>query len=97
MGNLICMLCYNSKESSQSPTTAHSILYTQAVAPVSTPTYKALSPAQMLNNTSTRTETPLSGVSFRSMDDLQEEGNSQPMTLTPRHLTQAVSQRLLMS
>ncbi|ACI15833.2 AC4 [Jatropha yellow mosaic virus] len=35
-----------------------------------------------------RTETPSTGESFRSMEDLHEEDNNQPMTLTPQRLTQ---------
>nr|ALI86597.1 AC4 protein [Watermelon chlorotic stunt virus]QVH36164.1 C4 [Watermelon chlorotic stunt virus]QVH36169.1 C4 [Watermelon chlorotic stunt virus]UIK24197.1 C4 protein [Watermelon chlorotic stunt virus] len=46
MGNLISMCCCSSPERSPSQTIASSIMYTQAVAPVSTPTYKALSPVQ---------------------------------------------------
>uniref|UniRef100_Q5CAM9 AC4 protein n=1 Tax=Sri Lankan cassava mosaic virus - India [India:Kerala C4] TaxID=454143 RepID=Q5CAM9_9GEMI len=97
MGNLTSMLCFSSKGGSQSQTIGNSIVYTQAVAPVSTPTYRALSPAPTSSPTSTRMETPSTGVSFRSMEDLQEGDSRQQTTLTPQHLTQAVSQRLLES
>ncbi|ACS92546.1 replication initiator protein [Sunn hemp leaf distortion virus [India:Barrackpore2:2008]] len=40
---------------------------------------------------------PRLGESFRSMEDLQEGVNRQPMPLTPQHLSQAVRQRLLQS
>ncbi|CAM91909.1 C4 protein [Tobacco leaf curl Comoros virus] len=97
MGNLICMPLFNSRENSRAPTIASSIAYTQAVAPVSTPTYKELSPAPTSSPIWTKTETPSNGESFRSMDDLQGGDNNRPTTLTPQLLTQAVSQRLLES
>ncbi|AAZ77645.1 C4 protein [Tomato leaf curl Uganda virus - [Iganga]] len=97
MGNLICMPSSNSRVKSRLRTIASSIVHTQAVAPVSTPTYKVLSPVQMSIPIWIRTETPSNGESFRSMDDLQGVGNSQPTTLTQRHLTQEVSRRLLES
>nr|AMB51323.1 pathogenicity determinant [Tomato leaf curl Kumasi virus] len=95
MGNHICIPLFSSRGNSRVPTIVSSIAYTQAVAPVSTPTIRQLSPVPMSSPTSTRTETLSSGVSFRSTEDLQEEGNRQQMMLTPRQLTQAVSLRLL--
>nr|BDQ69140.1 C4 protein [West African Asystasia virus 2] len=97
MGNHICIPLFSSRGNSRVPTIVSSIAYTQAVAPVSTPTFRQLSHAPMSSHTSTRTETPSNGESFRSTDDLPEGDNKQPMMLTPRQLTQAVSQRLLTS
>nr|AGN52692.1 C4 [Tomato leaf curl Sudan virus]AGN52698.1 C4 [Tomato leaf curl Sudan virus]AGN52704.1 C4 [Tomato leaf curl Sudan virus] len=64
---------------------------------ISIRTFRELNPHLMSSPTSIRMETPSIGVSFRSMEGLQGEDNNQPMTLTPQHLTQAVSQRLLES
>nr|AIP89190.1 C4 protein [African cassava mosaic virus] len=96
MGNLTCMPSYNSREKSRLRTIVSSIVYTQAVAPVSTPTFKVPNQAQMSSPIWIRTETPSSGDNFRSMDDLLEAVNNQRMMLTPKRLTAAVSQRLLM-
>ncbi|UYR00276.1 C4 protein [Tomato leaf curl Uganda virus] len=95
MGNLICMPSSNSRANSRAQTIVSSIVHTQAVAPVSTPTFRALSPVQTSRHISIRTATPSNGDSFRSMEDLQEAGSNRQMTLTPRHLTQEVSRRLL--
>nr|ANT83118.1 AC4 [African cassava mosaic virus]ANT83125.1 AC4 [African cassava mosaic virus] len=96
MENLTCMHSSNSREKSRSRTIVSSIVYTQAVAPVSTPTFKVPNPAQMSSPIWIRTETPSNGDNFRSMDDLLEAVNNQRMMLTPKRLTAAVSQKLLM-
>ncbi|ACN43236.1 C4 [Tomato leaf curl Nigeria virus] len=62
---------------------------------ISIQTYRELNPAPTSSPTSTRMEIHSNGESSRSMGDLQEEGNRQPMTLTPQRLTQEVRQRLL--
>ncbi|CAI26274.1 putative AC4 protein [Tomato leaf curl Madagascar virus-Androy [Madagascar:Toliary:2001]] len=97
MGNLICMPSFNSKASTIVPINGSSTWYPQPGQHISIQTFRELNPAPTSSPTSIRTETPSNGESFRSTEDLQEEGNNQPMTLTPRRLTQAVSQRLLMS
>nr|CBI70242.1 C4 protein [Tomato leaf curl Namakely virus] len=97
MGNLICMCLSSSRVSTSARISDSSTLYPQQGQHISIRTFRELNPVPTSSPTSTRTETPLSGASFRSMDDLQEGDNSQPMTLTPQHLTQAVSQRLLES
>nr|AXX70377.1 truncated AC4 protein [African cassava mosaic virus] len=97
MGNLTCMPSSNSRAKSRLQTIVYSIAYTQAVAPVSTPTFKVPNRAQMSSPIWIRTETPSNGDNFRSMDDLLEAVNNQRMMLTPKRLTAAVSQKLLMS
>nr|ADD70320.1 AC4 [African cassava mosaic virus]QNR00646.1 AC4 [Cloning vector pBluescript II KS(-) ACMV DNA-A 1.4mer]QNR00664.1 AC4 [African cassava mosaic virus] len=97
MGNLTCMPSSNSRAKSRLRTIVSSIVYTQAVAPVSTPTFKVPNQAQMSSHTWIRTATPSNGDNFRSMDDLLEAVNSPQMMLTPKRLTAAVSQKLLMS
>nr|QGA69830.1 AC4 protein [Ocimum golden mosaic virus] len=94
MGNLICTPSSNSRGRLRLRIIGCSIAHTQTVAPVSTPTYRALSPVPMSSHIWTRTETPSNGASFRSMEDLQGEGNNQLTTLTPELLTQEVSRRL---
>ncbi|ALO02634.1 AC4 [Cotton yellow mosaic virus] len=95
MGNRIFMCCCSSRANSHVPTIASSIVYTQAVAPVSTPTFRELNQARTSSRTWTKTETPSNGDSFRSMGDLQEEVKSLQMTLTPEQLTREVSRKLL--
>ncbi|ADO40856.1 AC4 protein [Bhendi yellow vein India virus [India:Pandarahalli:OY168B:2006]] len=97
MGILTCMFSSSSKESSSARTIDSSTSPPQAGQYISIRTFRELNQAQMSSPTSTRTETPSNGESFRSMDDLQEGDSRQPTTLTPQHLTQAVSQRLLES
>nr|UFP62901.1 AC4 [African cassava mosaic virus] len=96
MGNLTCMRSSNLRVKSRSPTIVSSIVYTQAVAPVSTLTFKVLNLAQMSSPIWIRTATPSNGDNFRSMEDLLEVVNNQRMMLTPKRLTAAVSQKLLM-
>nr|BDQ10202.1 C4 protein [African cassava mosaic virus] len=86
----------NSRAKSRLRTIVSSIAYTQAVAPVSTPTFKVPNPAQMSSPIWIRTATLSNGDNFRSMDDLLEEVNNQRMMLTPKRLTAAVSPKLLM-
>ncbi|ACZ56373.1 C4 protein [Tomato leaf curl Sudan virus -[Wad Madani]] len=97
MGNLICMPLFSSKASTSARITDSSTWYPQVDQHISIQTFRELNPHLMSSPTSIKTETPSIGVSFRSMEDLQEEDNNQPMTLTQQHLTQAVSQRLLES
>ncbi|BAC55599.1 C4 [Ageratum yellow vein virus-[Tomato]] len=96
MGALISTCLSSSKENTSARITDSSTWYPQPGQHISIRTFRELNPAPTSSPISTRTETPSNGVSFRSMDDLQEEDNRQPMMLTPRHLTAAVSQRLLM-
>ncbi|CAM91929.1 C4 protein [Tomato leaf curl Namakely virus] len=97
MGNLICTCLSSSKESTSARIRDSSTLYPQQGQHISIRTFRELNPAPTSSPTSTRTETPSNGASFRSMEDLQEGDNNPPMTLTPQLLTQAVSQRLLES
>ncbi|CAA52626.1 hypothetical protein [Ageratum yellow vein virus] len=96
MGALISTCLCSSKGNTNARITDSSTWYPLPGQHISIRTFRELNPAPTSSPISTRTETPSNGVSFRSMDDLQEEDNRQPMTLTPRHLTAAVSQRLLM-
>nr|ALB26364.1 AC4 protein [Hollyhock yellow vein mosaic virus] len=97
MGNLICTCSSSSRGNTSAKISDSSTWSPQAGQYISIQTFRELNPAPTSSPTSTRTETPSNGESFRSMDDLQEEDNRQPTTLTPQHLTQAVSQRLLES
>ncbi|CAI26280.1 putative AC4 protein [Tomato leaf curl Mayotte virus] len=97
MGNLTSTCLSSSKGKSASQIADCSTWCPQPGQYISIRTFRELNPAPTSSPTSTRTETPSSGENFRSMEDLQGEGNSQPMTLTPQLLTQAVSQRLLES
>nr|AIP88081.1 C4 protein [African cassava mosaic virus] len=96
MGNLTCMPSSNSRVKSRLRTIVSSIVYTQAVAPVSTPTFKVPNQAQMSSPISIRTATPSNGDNFRSMDDLLEAVTNQRMMLTPKRLTAVVSRKLSM-
>nr|QCT23853.1 AC4 [Sweet potato leaf curl Hubei virus] len=62
---------------------------------ISIQTFRELNQAPTSSPISTRMEIQLNGENSRSMDDLLEEDNNQPMTLTQQRLTQAVSLRLL--
>nr|AOF45889.1 C4 protein [Pedilanthus leaf curl virus]AOF45895.1 C4 protein [Pedilanthus leaf curl virus]AOF45937.1 C4 protein [Pedilanthus leaf curl virus] len=95
MGNLIFTCSSSSKENTSAKIKDSSTWYPQPGQHISIRTYRELSQAQMSSPIWRRTETPSTGESFRSTDDLQEGDNSQPTTLTPQRLTQAVSQRLL--
>nr|ALB26322.1 AC4 protein [Cotton leaf curl Multan virus] len=97
MGALISMCSSSSRANSSARITDSSTWSPQTGQYISIRTFRELNPAPTSSPTSTRTETPSNGESFRSMDDLQEEDNRQPTTLTQQHLTQAVSQRLLES
>nr|CAJ85957.1 AC4 protein [Malvastrum yellow mosaic virus] len=96
MGTLISTCLFGSRGNTSARITDSSTWYPQPGQHISIQTFRELNPAPTSNPTSTRTETPSNGESFRSTDDLQEGDNNQPMMLTPQHLTQAVSQRLLM-
>nr|UFP62825.1 AC4 [African cassava mosaic virus] len=96
MGNLTCMLSFNLRANSRLLTIVYSIVYTPVVTPISTPTFKVQNPAPMSSRIWIRMATLSNGDNFRSMDDLLEEVNNQQMMLTPKRLTVAVSQRLLM-
>ncbi|AAK16441.1 C4 protein [Tomato leaf curl Malaysia virus] len=96
MGALISTCLSSSKGNTSARITDSSTWYPQPGQHISIRTFRELNPAPTSSPTSTRTETPSIGESFRSTEDLQEGVNRQPMTLTHRHLTAAVSQRLLM-
>nr|AIP89038.1 C4 protein [East African cassava mosaic Kenya virus] len=96
MGNLICMPLFSSKASTIVPTNDSSTSYPLPDQHISTQIFKALNPAPTSSPIWIRTETPSNGEHFRSTDDLLEADNNPPMTLTPRLLTQQISQRLLM-
>nr|UOL65529.1 AC4 [Lisianthus enation leaf curl virus] len=96
MGALISTCLSNSRGNSDARISDSSIWYPQIGQHISIQTFRELNRARTSSPIWTRTETPSNGESFRSMDDLQEEDNNQPTTLTPRRLTQEVSQRLLM-
>nr|AHH24775.1 AC4 [Ageratum yellow vein China virus] len=96
MGALISTCSSNSKANTSARITDSSIWYPQAGQHISIRTFRELNQAPTSSPISTRTETPSNGANSRSTDDLHEGDNRQPMMLTPRHLTAAVSQRLLM-
>nr|ANW72368.1 AC4 protein [Malvastrum yellow vein Honghe virus]ANW72375.1 AC4 protein [Pepper leaf curl Yunnan virus]QIH13650.1 C4 protein [Pepper leaf curl Yunnan virus]QIH13659.1 C4 protein [Pepper leaf curl Yunnan virus]QIH13668.1 C4 protein [Pepper leaf curl Yunnan virus] len=96
MGLLISTCLSSSKENTSARITDSSTWYPQPGQHISIQTFRELNPVPTSNPIWRRTETPSIGESFRSMQDLQEGDNNQPMTLTPRRLTAAVSQRLLM-
>nr|CAJ78321.1 AC4 protein [East African cassava mosaic Kenya virus] len=96
MGNLICMPSFSSRANTIVPTNDSSTSYPLPGQHISIQTFKELNQAPTSNPIWTRTATPSNGASFRSTDDLLEEDNNPPMTLTPRLLTQQISQRLLM-
>ncbi|AJC01922.1 AC4 [Ageratum yellow vein virus-[Malaysia-Tomato Leaf curl-2011]] len=95
MGALICTCLSSSRGNTSARITDSSTLYPQPGQHISIRTFRELNPAPTSSLISTRTETPSNGENFRSTEDLQEGGNRQPTTLTPRRLTAAVSQRLL--
>ncbi|ABA40412.1 AC4 [Cotton leaf curl Multan virus - [Bhatinda :05]] len=97
MGNLIFTCSSSSRGSTNARIKDSSTWYPQPGQHISIRTFRELNQAQMSRPTSARTGTLSSGESFRSMEDQQEEDNRQPTTLTPQHLTQAISQRLLES
>ncbi|AND95554.1 AC4 protein [Pepper leaf curl Yunnan virus] len=96
MGLLISTCLSSSKENTSARITDSSTWYPQPGQHISIQTFRELNPAPTSSPIWRRTETPSIGESFRSMQDLREGDSNQPMTLTPRRLTAAVSQRLLM-
>ncbi|AGZ95247.1 C4 [Blechum yellow vein virus] len=96
MGALISTCSSNSRGNSGARINDSSTLHPLPGQHISIRTFRELNQAQMSNPIWIRTETPSNGVSFRSMEDLQEGDNNQPMMLTPRRLTLEVSRRLLM-
>nr|AEX92959.1 unknown [Tomato leaf curl Sudan virus]AEX92967.1 unknown [Tomato leaf curl Sudan virus]AKJ79152.1 C4 [Tomato leaf curl Sudan virus]AKJ79153.1 C4 [Tomato leaf curl Sudan virus]AKJ79154.1 C4 [Tomato leaf curl Sudan virus] len=96
MGNHISMCLCSSRANSSAQITDSSTWSPQPGQHISIRTFRELNPAPTSSPTSTRTETPSNGVSFRSTEDLQEGDSNQPMTLTPKRLTLEVSRRLLM-
>ncbi|AAF04156.1 C4 protein [Tomato leaf curl Laos virus] len=96
MGLLISTCLSSSKGNTTARITDSSTWCPQPGQHISIRTFRELNQAQTLSPIWRRTETPSTGASFRSMEDLQGEDNRQPMTLTPKHLTAEVSQRLLM-
>nr|AEI72608.1 transcriptional regulation protein [Radish leaf curl virus] len=97
MGNLIFACSSSSKANTSAKITDSSTSYPQPGQHISIRTFRELNQAPMSSPIWRRTETPSTGESFRSTDDLLEADNRQPTTLTPQRLTQAVSQRLLES
>nr|AWC15008.1 C4 protein [Pedilanthus leaf curl virus]AWC15014.1 C4 protein [Pedilanthus leaf curl virus] len=97
MGALICTCSSSSKGNTGAKISDSSTWSPQPGQHISIRTFRELNQAQTSSPIWRRTETPSNGESFRSMEDLLEEGNNQPTTLTPQRLTQAVSQRLLES
>nr|AGT57800.1 C4 protein [Tomato yellow leaf curl Sardinia virus] len=96
MGNLISMCSFNSKANTIVPMNDSSTWYPQPGQHISIRTFRELNQAPTSSPISTRTEMFWNGEISRSTDDLPGEDNRQPMTLTPRQLTQEVSRRLLM-
>nr|AXA98697.1 C4 protein [Pedilanthus leaf curl virus]AXA98703.1 C4 protein [Pedilanthus leaf curl virus]AXA98709.1 C4 protein [Pedilanthus leaf curl virus] len=97
MGNLIFTCSSSSRGNTSAKITDSSTSYPQPGQHISIRTFRELNQAPTSSPIWRRTETPSTGESFRSMEDLQEGDNSQPMMLTPQRLTQAVNQRLLES
>uniref|UniRef100_Q5CCZ3 Putative C4 protein n=1 Tax=Tomato leaf curl Java virus-[Purwokerto] TaxID=292475 RepID=Q5CCZ3_9GEMI len=94
MGALISTCLSSSKGNTTARITDSSIWYPRPGQHISIRTFRELNPAPTSSPISTRTETLSNGESFRWTDDLHEGDNRQPMMLTPRQLTAAVSQRL---
>ncbi|CBY88996.1 AC4 protein [Hollyhock leaf curl virus] len=97
MGNLIFTCSSSSRANTNAKITDSSTSYPQPGQHISIQTFRELNPAPTSSPTSLRTGTFSTGANFRSTEDQQEEGNKQPTTLTPQHLTREVSQRLLES
>ncbi|AAB87610.1 c4 protein [Cowpea golden mosaic virus] len=94
MGNLICTYCYNSKVSSRSQIQDCSTLSLETDLPCFIQTFREQNRAPTSSPISRRMETPSHGANSRSMEDLAEEDNNQPTTLTPQQLTLEVRRRL---
>ncbi|CAC85476.1 AC4 protein [Indian cassava mosaic virus-[Maharashtra]] len=97
MGSLICTCSSSSKANTNARISDSSTWYHQPGQHISIQTFRELNPAPTSSPTSTRTVIPWNGEHFRSMDDRPEGVNNLQTTLTPRHLTAAVNQRLLRS
>ncbi|CCF77737.1 hypothetical protein [Tomato leaf curl Togo virus - Fontem] len=95
MASLISTCFSSSKANTSAQITDSSTWYPQPGQHISIRTFRELNPAPTSSPISTKTATPSNGESFRSMDDLQEGVNKQPMMLTPEQLTQEVNKRLL--
>nr|ACA61129.1 C4 protein [Tomato leaf curl Cotabato virus] len=96
MGALISTCWSSSKANTSAKITDSSIWYPQTGQHISIRTFRELNRAPTSSPISTRTATHSNGANSRSTEEVDEGVNNQPMTLTPRHLTAAVSQRLLM-
>nr|AHA80980.1 C4 protein [Tomato yellow leaf curl virus] len=96
MGNHISMCLSSSRESTSAQITDSSTWSPQPGQHISIRTFRELNLVPTSSPTSTKTETPSTGVSFRSTEGPLEGDNNQPMMLTPRRLTLEVSRRLLM-
>ncbi|AGI62909.1 C4 protein [Tomato leaf curl virus-[Australia:Darwin:2003]] len=97
MGSLISTCLSSSKANTSARINDSSTWSPPPGQHISIRTFRELRARQTSSPIWRRTETPSNGESFRSMEDLQEGDNNQPMTLTPRRLTLEVSQRLLTS
>nr|UYH99773.1 C4 protein [Cotton leaf curl Gezira virus] len=95
MGNLIYTCSSSSKAKSTAKIRDTSTWSPQLGQHIPIQTFKELSPAPTSSPTSTRMETHWNRENSRSTEDLQEEENRPPMTLTPQRLTQEVRQTLL--
>nr|AJE24735.1 AC4 protein [Tobacco leaf curl Pusa virus] len=95
MGLLISTCLSSSKGNTNARITDSSTWSPQPGQHISIRTFRELNRVPMSSPIWRRTETPSNGESFRSMEDLQEGDNNQPMMLTPRRLTQEVNRRLL--
>nr|ALK03658.1 c4 [Cotton leaf curl Gezira virus] len=89
------MPLFNSRASTSARITDSSTWSPQIGQHISIQTFRELNPAPTSSPTSTRMETHWNGENSRSTEDLQEEDNRPPMTLTQQRLTQEVRQRLL--
>nr|APT40611.1 C4 protein [Pouzolzia golden mosaic virus] len=96
MGLLISTCLSSSKGNSSARIRDSSTWSPQLGQHISIRTFRELNQAPMSSPIWRKTETPSTGESFRSTDDLPGGDNSQPMMLTPRRLTLEVSRRLLM-
>nr|WRO64742.1 C4 protein [Tobacco leaf curl Yunnan virus] len=96
MGALISTCFSNSKGNTSARITDSSTWSPQPGQHISIRMFRELNPVPTSSPISTRTETHSNGENSRSTDDLHEGDNRQLMTLTPRRLTAAVSQKLLM-
>ncbi|AJE29612.1 C4 [Oxalis yellow vein virus] len=84
MGNLTSTSCCNWRERSRSQITDCSTWFPHHGQHISIRTFRELNRAPTSSPTSTRTETPSNGVSFRSTAEVLGEVNRQLMTLQLR-------------